>query len=373
MIVSAARVLASQANGKKSKGPVTPEGKAVSRCNSLKHGLTGAGIVLPDEDAAEVSKRFDDLQAQFNPATPMGKILVHRVALLSVRLERSAEHEAAYLGEKIRHAQESYDEECQVAVEDLMDQLADRPGLCVRRLLRTPQGVDALIGAWHDLREDLTRPNLDCWTKFHADRANLLTGRRANEIPISRINELSAAIRGDFDLLRDREGEGLDDPDRRAWARDLLVELIDEELEGLRVCRAGLDLAAFEQDRVEAGRRALFDVSKPAVLARRYEAASERGMFRALKQLKQVETEAASNPQPCPAYPVGPLGSFRSEVKGPVEAEIEAEMVAEMVSEAGLMPRSGSISGHFEPVTDRFGGRGGVNPAHSSGSPGRVR
>ena len=45
-------------------------------------------VVLPDEDVVEVSKRFDDLHAQSNPATAMGKILVRRVAFLSIRLER---------------------------------------------------------------------------------------------------------------------------------------------------------------------------------------------------------------------------------------------------------------------------------------------
>ena len=94
-IPSAARKLASQTNGRLSRGPLTPQSKARSRAGSYKHGMTGAGVVLPDEDVVEVSKRFDDLQAQFNPATPMGKILIRRVAFLSLRLDRSAEQEAA--------------------------------------------------------------------------------------------------------------------------------------------------------------------------------------------------------------------------------------------------------------------------------------
>jgi len=322
MIVSAARKLASQTNGSKSKGPITPEGKAISRANSFKHGLTGSGVVVPEEDAAEVAQRFDALQKQFNPATPMGQILVHRVAFLSVRLERSAEHEAAYLSVKIRHAKEDHDEKCQSEVDRLLAEIAHQPSLSVRKLLRTPEGIDALIFAWEGLKEDLNRPNLSHWTPRHNDLAHHLTGRRVEEIPISRIHELSTAIWGDFGLLRDQEGEGLDDGDRRIWARDLLIEMIDEELTALRTCRESLDLEGFEQDREEAGRRALFDLSKAAILARRYEAAAERGMFRALKELRQVEAAAATEaPQVPPASPGVPLGSFGRADQGPTESD----------------------------------------------------
>ena len=43
--------------------------------------------------------------------------------------------------------------------------------------------------------------------------------------------------------------------------------------------------------RAEVERRALFDASKEASLARKYEAAAERGFFRALKELRQHERQ----------------------------------------------------------------------------------
>jgi len=340
MIVSTARILASQANGKKSRGPTTPEGKAVSRANSYKHGMTGAGVVLPEEDLTEVGQRFEELQAQFNPSTPMGKILVHRIALCSVRLERSAEHEAAYLGEKIRHARADHDERRQVEIASLLDDLARQPAASVGKLLRSPDGIDALIGAWEGLRADLDRPGLGVWSSVHDDRAHHLSGRRVEEIPISRIHELSTAIRGDFSLLREGEGAGLDVEARRAWARDRLIEYIDEELTALGDCLGGIDRESWEQDREEAPKRALFDISKAAVLARRYEAANERGMFRALNDLRKVEKEAAENPiKPSPACPVGPLGSF-----GPA-SEPTDDLVEEFEAEAKTLAIEGFIGG----------------------------
>ena len=55
---------------------------------------------------------------------------------------------------------------------------------------------------------------------------------------------------------------------------------------------AGVDSAESFRLRKEAGRRALFDPSKEASLARKYEAAAERGFFRCLKELRQREKEA---------------------------------------------------------------------------------
>jgi len=349
MIASTARKLASQANGKLSRGPVTPEGKAISRTNSFKHGLTGDGIVLPQEDAAEVAKRFNDLEAQFHPATPMGQILVHRLAFLSVRLERCAEQEAAYLSEKIRHAQADHDEQRQAEVDRLLSELARQPALSVRKLLRTPEGIDALIGAWGDLRSDLARPGFQFWTAQHCERAHQLTGRKLDDIPISAIQELSRAIWGDFSMLNDQDGAGLDVEARRAWARDRLIEGIDEEIAALRDCRENLDLDVFEQDRAEAGRRALFDTSKPAILARRYEAAAERGLFRALKDLRAVEKAALDDPQVSPASPIGPLGSFFPEPEVISESVAETEEEQEESAPDDLSP----ILFRDKAVTDR--------------------
>ena len=49
---SNARAEASRANGRLSHGPTSLEGKARSRQNGCKEGLTGAGIVLPPDAAA---------------------------------------------------------------------------------------------------------------------------------------------------------------------------------------------------------------------------------------------------------------------------------------------------------------------------------
>ena len=102
MACSEAQRLANQANAARSTGPKTEAGKAISRRNSLKHGLTGAGIVLPHEDEAAITARFADFAADLKPEGGVAHFLTRRLALLSVRLDRAATHESAALTERIR-------------------------------------------------------------------------------------------------------------------------------------------------------------------------------------------------------------------------------------------------------------------------------
>jgi hypothetical protein len=170
MPASAAQINANRANSLKSCGPRTIAGKERSRGNALKHGLTGQGIALPVEDAAEIERRHRCLEAELKPSGEAGRILVGRIALMSVRMDRCVAHETASLTDRIDQAEFAFDAE---------------------------------------------------WP----------------------------AVEGEDDPIRD-------------------------------------------QMRVEAAHRALFDSSKEATLARKYEAAAERCFFRSLKELRLIERQA---------------------------------------------------------------------------------
>jgi hypothetical protein len=71
----------------------------------------------------------------------------------------------------------------------------------------------------------------------------------------------------------------------------------------------------------------MFDPSKEAALARKYEAAAERGFFRALKELRQLEKQAkAADPAAQAEAFQRELGSFfsREEELRAMEAEFDA-------------------------------------------------
>ena len=82
MIVSEARLAANRANGNRSKGPSSPEGREISKRNSLKHGLTGKGIVTSEADREEIDRRIEALTADMKPMSTAGVILIAQMATL---------------------------------------------------------------------------------------------------------------------------------------------------------------------------------------------------------------------------------------------------------------------------------------------------
>ena len=61
-------------------GPRTPEGKAISSANSLKHGLASGRLVIPGEDREDFEALLNDLVAEHAPATPTEEMLVQQIA-----------------------------------------------------------------------------------------------------------------------------------------------------------------------------------------------------------------------------------------------------------------------------------------------------
>ncbi len=77
-----------RANGVKSQGPVTPEGRARSAANSRTHGLTSTTLLLPDESEEEFNLLLADYVDQFHPATGVEMELVEGMASARWRLRR---------------------------------------------------------------------------------------------------------------------------------------------------------------------------------------------------------------------------------------------------------------------------------------------
>ena len=93
-----ARAAASRRNGAKSRGPKTPEGKARSSRNALRHGLCAQQtVVLGDEDLDEFEALEAALMAELAPQGALQAVLARRIVAATWRLER-AERLAAGTG-----------------------------------------------------------------------------------------------------------------------------------------------------------------------------------------------------------------------------------------------------------------------------------
>jgi hypothetical protein len=73
--------LASRANGKKSRGPVTKAGKAISSRNSTRHGILSNTLVLDRESKERFQTLLQNLTNEHEPSTETERVLVETMAV----------------------------------------------------------------------------------------------------------------------------------------------------------------------------------------------------------------------------------------------------------------------------------------------------
>ena len=84
-------------NQSKSTGNRTPEGKAVSSLNALRHGLTGRIVVLPSEDINVYQTFCKELMADLAPETPLERQYAQTFCDTQWRLNRARSYEDSML------------------------------------------------------------------------------------------------------------------------------------------------------------------------------------------------------------------------------------------------------------------------------------
>jgi hypothetical protein len=87
------RIEANRANAAKSHGPMTPEGKARSSRNAVRHGLSTTAFIVANEDLDEYTAMRRDFAARFGPRDHVEACLVDRKVRATWNLMRSWEME----------------------------------------------------------------------------------------------------------------------------------------------------------------------------------------------------------------------------------------------------------------------------------------
>ena len=111
--ISPQKLAANRANALKSTGPRSPEGKAKSRLNALKHGLCTAIACLPNESRADYEIIKREILHDLDPIYPLHHYIADRIADTLWRLRRVQDAE-----------NKLFEKEAQAAPEELGDDLS---------------------------------------------------------------------------------------------------------------------------------------------------------------------------------------------------------------------------------------------------------
>ena len=101
---------ASRANGARSRGPVTADGKATSSQNARTHGLRAKNLVLSNEDCTALEAMIDEYVEEYLPETPTESALVTEMAYAKWRQQRTWISETAAINKQMASDHAAMDE-----------------------------------------------------------------------------------------------------------------------------------------------------------------------------------------------------------------------------------------------------------------------
>ena len=281
--VSDARREANRRNATKSTGPKTEQGKDRSRRNALKDGLTGQGIVQPEDEESRMKEEFERWRLELQPVNLVETAMIESMVVAQARMRRAIRLEIALRVKRSDRASRSWAPDQRLEVQKLADKLrkTKNPGVVAERLRQTPAGCDWLIERWKeldwalDLKEDW---NEECLTLAF----DLLGAARA-------LREFSIVLPADASV-----------DEKRAIARKHIRELTQHRDEVLKELDAGdqervADDAEFD-DSAEARRLRSYDDKNTRLFYKLLDYFHRRAEKNEVKVPKLVEPKAEEQP-----------------------------------------------------------------------------
>jgi hypothetical protein len=178
-------------NGAKSHGPITPEGKARSSQNALRHGLTANSPTLPTESEDDFQNLLDAYLDSYHPAGAVEMELVQTLAITRWRLRRVGTIESCMLENEM--------EQSRPHLAWLFEEIHDdnRLAFAFRNMANGGRALDLLIRYEASLNRAYDRT---------AKQLDLLQNRKVRNEPTGAVTRQSAAT------LPDPQPEPLMDP-----------------------------------------------------------------------------------------------------------------------------------------------------------------
>src|SRR5262245_33996403 len=123
MASSQARIEANRRNAALSSGPKSPEGKAASRKNALKDGLTGKGVVLPPELEPQLATRTAEWSVELQPGSEPERQMVEQMAWAQMQMQELRQREGNLVESNRRRDLALWDEQRTVAATTIAQNL----------------------------------------------------------------------------------------------------------------------------------------------------------------------------------------------------------------------------------------------------------
>lgn len=393
-MISDKRLKANQRNAQWSTGPRTPEGKESSRRNSLKHGLTGAGVVTDEADGAEVEAKYERLAATIAPANEVEETLVERMALASVRMNRCERVDRARRRVRLERSRRVWEARRQRDNAEATHLLRTDPQQGHQRLCESSLGCAWLSERWRILGANLS--SRGCWTEEDLALAGRLLGKKAGppkrgDRAYLKLHLQFLALLPEFDceyadkLLKVTPGSE-DEATRIASYRELIparqaahagiLKLVETQRQWLAEQQELLEAEYDPADLATHEAIAEVDSSPGGIRLARYDAMNEQAFHRnwnALSKMRKQGPEALGlqgdeKPEPEPGAqnePTDVRASFEGadtydySSEGAAAAEAAAESRGEPAESTGTppIPHSDPASGppSASPPPDRVG------------------
>ena len=212
MPVSDWKARANLANSAKSTGPRTDAGKARSRANALKHGLTSAdGAVLLTE-AEAIEQRMESWRGGYTIDTPAKEWAFEQLVVSSIRIKMCQDQQIALRDIEMRRAASVWAIDNQFEAALLGDRLARKPEIVAKELMTSKYGCEWLMAEWCVLGLAL---GSGPWTDEQLERALDLRGiaRHAREDAIP--DDPAALVENEYLYLEALVNEHLNEIDER--------------------------------------------------------------------------------------------------------------------------------------------------------------
>jgi hypothetical protein len=284
--VSTARVAANRRNAKKSTGPATAHGKAVSRLNARKHRSLAGAVLVRGRQFRESTQEFRTLCQEYHaslaPVGPVEEMLVDEIVQAAWRLRRARKAESGEIALGVDDGCEQRRDYYPVP-DILIWSRALSSGSLQRKLERSQAGCSYLVYHVRKLR-----------TAVETD----------GELTEEALADFKESMRHHphifITLLEALREKLLANPER--LERAVLLEQHKEAV--MRRIQYELERLYCQQDEAEKGERAEERVRQSAsvlpgvtVLDRllRYEKGLERQMYGALKQLDRLQKARRKN------------------------------------------------------------------------------